>query len=158
MWGNRPATRNSESSSAAHASPLVTPQGTGPAATPGQEKPTSNKSAISLTHRELQPAHKARFQHMALVPNCHTHNPGKTCPNQHFHEQLSSVTSPHNRTASGILPAQSWQSSPSSSPPHLGVSLLLPDEAVRRQPQLGYPGVPGILHQRSNLIGFWDVV
>lgn len=53
---------------------------------------------------------------------------------------------------------RAWQSLRRASPPHLGMNLLLPDEAVCRQPQLGYPGVPGILHQRADLVGLGDVV
>lgn len=41
---------------------------------------------------------------------------------------------------------------------HLGVSLLLPHEAVRGQPQLGHARVPRVLHQRPDLVRPGDVV
>lgn len=43
-------------------------------------------------------------------------------------------------------------------PPNLGVSLLLPDEAVGGQAQLGHARVPRVLHQRADLVGLGDVV
>lgn len=43
-------------------------------------------------------------------------------------------------------------------PAHLGVSLLLPHEAVRGQPQLGHARVPRVLHQRPDLVRPGDVV
>lgn len=83
------------------------------------------------------------------------------------HTSSSPVTPPQPRTS---MPQASFSPaahpSPLSSPDpcwegvlaHLGVSLLLPHEAVGGQAQLGHARVPRVLHQRPDLVRPGDVV
>lgn len=110
-----------------------------------------------LLPREPPAAHQERFQHVALAADRHTHSPGTTHPTS-APTSSSHGSPPHARQPDSSLPAELPELCPHPIAAHLGVGLLLPDEAVRRQPQFGHPRVPRVLHQRPDLVCFGDVV